>query len=244
MTPGRAPGCSYFRSFSACLDRHDPRGVEAGNRTTANLRTLPYPRVTDLSPPSTVTAQSHDPIPAAVPARRRSPFARERLAVGLVFLALVGALIVNGAAQIHRDTFRVPAASHPIARCSAEIARLVRGFDAALHPIRVAPGGGVSSSRPSSDPAVRRELQDLDEDLLALRPYCVREGADARAAYDSLTLWRHQAQDLSRLEERLIVPDAERALRYRTPESASTPSSSPPPVAPAPRTPAPVGSTP
>lgn len=179
--------------------------------------------MTDSSTPSVETDQS-SASPSRASARPRSPYVRERTAVGLVFLLIVGAIIVNGAIQIHRDTFRVPPPSHAIANCSEEIARLYTSFAAMLLPVRLE-DGRLWPQRPSTDPRIVRGLRRLDEDLLALRPYCAREGSRALEAYTSLMLWRYQAEDLARVEEQTLTSNAERALRYRSP--AANPKTAP-----------------
>jgi hypothetical protein len=182
--------------------------------------------VTDQSTPSPATDQASEPSSPQPGARRRSPYGKERVAVGAIFLALVAALIVFGAYQVHTDTFRVPPAGHPITSCSDEVGRLYTEFSGALLPFRLTRGNAFVPRRPSAEAQTRAELAQLDEDLAALRPYCDREGADALRAYTALTVWRFQAQDLSSLDERMLVPDAERALSYRSP-NAATPVRSP-----------------
>lgn len=145
--------------------------------------------------------------------------------MGAVFFALVTAVTLNGAIVMYRDTFRDAAVPAPAATCSEGLRGLYRDFTAALATVRQQGDRAVPQS-PSRDPAAMAALGRLDEQLLALRPVCAREGASAREAYDSLTLWRYRAEDLSRVEERVLNPDAERALRYQSPaDPASHPTS-------------------
>ena len=163
-----------------------------------------------------------NPTPSPPPRKR---YGRERAFVAVVFFALTGAVIVNGAAQIWRDTYRSARVPAPYATCSEGIHRLYRDFRVKLETADYE--RGAMPRRPSADPASRADVAMYDELLIALRPLCEREGADAHSAYDALTLWRHQYEDLSRVQEHTLVPDAERALRYVSP-GARNPSGSEP----------------
>jgi hypothetical protein len=166
--------------------------------------------VTEPAPPSEPT----DAPESSSPPRKR--YARERLAVGIVFFALAGAVIVNGAAVIWKDTYRDAMVRAPFETCSEGIGTLYRAFQRKLSPVDIE-HGTLAPRRPSSDAMARADVAMLDELLIALRPICNREGAAARDAYESMTLWRHQYQDHSIVAEHMFVPDAERALRYRSP---------------------------
>jgi hypothetical protein len=175
-------------------------------------------RVTEPTTPNTAPASD-----AALPPR--VGYRHERRAVGAVFFLVTGVLIVNGAAVIHRDTYR-PAAPSAFAACSDGIAALTHEFDARLAEVRATAREPLRRSLESgADPAgrARAALVDSDERLYALRPVCAREGPDAARAYDSLVLWRYQAEDLANVTARILLPDAERALRYRSPQASSTP---------------------
>lgn len=168
------------------------------------------------SVPSSVTTARAGSFPPAGGSRPR-PFARERFMVGLVFLALVAGVIVHGAIVIYADTFRKAAGASAYRSCSEGIRELYRQYVQRLQPLAVR--GAVSRSR---DSVLHAELARLDESLLALRSVCHREGPRARDAYNSLTIWRYRAQDLSRLAESVLGSDAERALRYRSPNDDSS----------------------
>jgi hypothetical protein len=168
--------------------------------------------VTEPAPASTPSADAQTP-PAPPPRKR---YARERIGVAIVFFALTIAVIVNGAVRIYFDTYRDAMVQAPFATCSEGIHELYTGFQRKLSTADPSRPGSPPRT-PSTDTPGRADVAMLDELLISLRPLCEREGAAARDAYDSLTLWRHQAEDLSRVEERVLVPDAERALRYTSP---------------------------
>jgi hypothetical protein len=166
--------------------------------------------VTDTDTSAAPEAQPRDQAPS------KGLYSRERAVVGAVFFAITGAIIVNGAIQIHRDTFRPATVASSYATCSAGIAALYDQFATQLSTVNFQ-GTSATPQSPSHDPSVRGSLAELDEQLLALRPVCAREGEHARSAYDSLMLWRHRAQDQSRVQERTLNQDAERALHYQSP---------------------------
>lgn len=173
-----------------------------------------------MTDPATPTTASEADAAQLPPPRVR--FRRERVAVAVVFFALTGGVIVNGAVEIHKDTFRRAAVGSTFPTCSDGISALYQEFTAQFAST-TAEGAQLVPRRPLEDPAVRAQLAQLDEQLLALREVCAREGSSAMSAYDSLTLWRHQSQDLAAVAERMLTPDAERALRYRSPRASPTP---------------------
>jgi hypothetical protein len=148
--------------------------------------------------------------------RPKRRYALERSLVGVVFFAITGAVIVNGAVRIWHDTYRDATVPSPAADCSSGIALLYNRFQMQLSIAPSTPSG-FAPRWPLRDPEVVRALTALDEQLLALRPVCTREGHDAIDAYDSLTLWRYRAEDLARVDAHRLTPDAERALRYHSP---------------------------
>lgn len=166
----------------------------------------------------TTTASSDASPPPGPPARKRYP--RERAFVAVLFFALTIAVIVNGAAQIWHDTYRASRVPSPYATCSDGLHALYGNY---LRKLSTAdPERNGLPRHPSQDQPGRADVAMLDELLIALRPVCEREGTQARDAYASLTLWRHQYEDLSRVEEHMLVPDAERALRYQSPGARTT----------------------
>lgn len=172
--------------------------------------------MTDSAPPNA----SNDPAgDAEAAATVRSPrrYTADRVFVGVLFFAITGYTIVNGCVQIYKDTYREPTAMPAFRTCSDGIHGLYGGFSAQLASVANSGEGTSAPRRPSSDSAVRGALTLLDESLLGLRRVCDREGPNASDAYESLTLWRFKAQDLSRLAEQALNPDAERALRYQSP---------------------------
>jgi hypothetical protein len=149
--------------------------------------------------------------------------------VGAIFFALVAAVTLNGAVVIYRDTFRAATVASPYRSCSEGIRALHAAYERALRTTVHSDGTAVPT-RPSAEPAVQATLSRLDEQLRALRPRCADEGRAADEAYEALTLWRFRAEDLSRVDERVLTPDAERALRYQSPtDTASSPPSGTPP---------------
>jgi hypothetical protein len=171
-----------------------------------------------VTEPATPSQPSDAPESPSPPPRKR--YARERLAVGIVFFAVAGAVIVNGATVIWKDTYRDAMVRAPFATCSEGIATLYRDFLRKISPVDIV-NGTLAPRHPSTDAMTRADVAMLDELLISLRPVCAREGAAAREAYDSMTLWRHQYQDHSNVAEHMFVPDAERALRYRSPGAAA-----------------------
>ncbi len=178
--------------------------------------------MTEPAPASSPPADAETP-PGPPPRKR---YARERMAVAIVFFAIAGVVIVNGAVTIWHDTYRGGRVAAPYATCSDGLHDLYGRF---LRKLSTADLNRASAPprRPSADAPARADIAMLDELLISLRPLCEREGAAAREAYDSLTLWRHQAEDLSRVEERVLVPDAERALRYASPGAHNLPGNEP-----------------
>lgn len=171
--------------------------------------------MTDSAPPNATTDPAGDPDAAATARPRR--YTADRVFVGVLFFAITGYTIVNGCVRIYRDTYREPAATPAFRTCSDGIHGLFGGFSTQLANVASSGEGPLAPRRPSSDTAVRASLAVLDESLLGLRRTCDREGTNASDAYQALTLWRFKAQDLSRLAEQALNPDAERALRYQSP---------------------------
>ncbi len=138
----------------------------------------------------------------------------------MVFFALTGAVIVNGATVIWKDTNRGGRVQAPFATCSEGIHDLYRGFQHSLAPVDVR-SSSLAPRRPTHDGPARADAAMLDELMISLRPVCQREGAEAQSAYEALTLWRYQYEDLTRVAEHMFVPNAERALQYQSPGAVS-----------------------
>lgn len=154
---------------------------------------------------------------AANAAPKRYPL--ERRIVAVTFFVLAGGWGIRGAYAIHADTFReAPASSAPPGTCSEAIRALHGAYEHAF-AITVAGErpGELRSRAPLQEPATVAELARLDEQLGALSTRCNGEGEGGQTAYRALEVWRHQAEDVTRLAERVLSPDAQRALGYQSP---------------------------
>lgn len=165
------------------------------------------------------------PEPSATPAAkgpRTRGYPRERAVVTVLFFAAAIGQSLYSAAMIHAETFRTPAAgaSAP-APCSRGVRELYAGYARALATTTTDPQGALRPRAPLREAGTAATLAGLDESLRALAATCAAEGPAAREAHAALEVWRHQAEDLTRLAERVLAADAERALRYESPPQRS-----------------------
>lgn len=137
----------------------------------------------------------------------------------MTFFFLAGGWGIKGAVAIHQDTFRdAPASAAPPGTCSEAIRGLHGAYERAFAmTVPDGPNGELRSRAPLQEPATAVELARLDLQLGALGPRCTSEGEAAQRAYRAFDVWRHQAEDVTRLAERVLTPDAQRALGYHSP---------------------------
>lgn len=232
---GFAPSTAAVRR-AAPLDPPSRRGVEA--HEALSLRALPLTAAPSRGAKAfkaCVVDQSEKPgerEPSASPSsgsatssKRPAPkkYPRERTFVAVVFFACAISWGLSGAVAIHADAFAPPPPDEAPAGTCADAIRSLHGSYVRALALNVASDEGATlrPRAPLQEPATVTELARLDRQLEGLRARCTAEGEGGATAHRALEVWRHQAEDVTRLSERVLTPDAQRALGYHSPATRS-----------------------
>jgi hypothetical protein len=148
---------------------------------------------------------------------------RLRLFLGSSLILAITLFALPGTIQVYQSTLGAPPPSR-FRRCDDGIRALFAGYSRLFSPVNPT-GERIAPRSPLADPAVRTELVTLDDALNSLQSRCTEEGPAGLQAFQAFRQWRFRSEDAARLLEHTVTPDAERALRYESPQQ--TASSSP-----------------
>lgn len=169
------------------------------------------------------STEANAPLPPNSPdAQSRSASARGRLRLilGLSLILAIVLFALPGTIQVYQATLGAVPASR-FRRCDDGIRGLFAGYSRLLSPIDLT-SERIVPRLPLQDPAVRNELQTLDRTLESLQSRCTEEGTHGIEAYRAFRQWRFRSEDNARLLEHNVTPDAERALRYESPQQTAS----------------------
>lgn len=165
------------------------------------------------------STEANAPPPPNSPSATRTA-GRLRLILGSSLILAIVLFSLPGTIQVYQATLGAVPPSR-FRRCDDGIRSLFAGYSRLLSPIDLT-SERIVPRLPLRDQAVRTELQTLDRALDSLQTRCTEEGSNGLDAYQAFKQWRYRAEDAARLLEHNVTPDAERALRYESPQQTAS----------------------